>query len=123
MRMNIVIKILGVIFILIGIVYLLKPEILKWLMRFIKKGRRIYLAGLLRFALAIIFLLGAEQCDNKWIIAVFGIIFILGGLLIFMLGPTKIRQILDWYDQQSTLLFRFIALIVLATGAIVIYVA
>jgi len=123
MRIVIVIKSLGILFALIGILYLLRPDIIKRLMEFFKKGKRIYLAGLIRFALAVVFLLGAGECDQKWVIAAFGILFLMGGLLIFMLGPEKIRRILDWYQNQSTLIFRVIALIVLAVGAIIIYSA
>jgi uncharacterized protein YjeT (DUF2065 family) len=43
-----------------------------------------------------------------------------GGLLIFLLGPEKIRRMLDWYQKQSTLIFRVIALIVLVFGVIII---
>jgi hypothetical protein len=41
-------------FSLMGIAYLLRPEIVKKLMGFFKKGKRIYLAGLIRFALAVL---------------------------------------------------------------------
>lgn len=120
MRIVIVIKSLGMLFSLMGIAYLLKPEIIKKLMGFFKKGKRIYLAGLLRFALAVVFLVAARECGYPWIIFASGIIFLAGGLLIFILGPEKIRRILDWYQQQSTLIFRVIAVIVLVFGVIII---
>ena len=123
MGMEIVVKIVGILIVFIGIVYLLKPGVLKKLMEFIKKGRRIYFAGILRFALAIIFLLGASECYQKWIIATFGILFMLSGLLIFTLGPERIRNILEWYQKQSLLIFRVIAVIVLACGAVIVYSA
>lgn len=123
MGMEIVVKIAGILILLIGIVYLLKPDIIKWLMQFFKKGKRIYFAGVIRFALAIIFLLGASECDQKWIIAVFGILFLISGLLIFLLGPEKIRQLFEWYQKQTVLLFRIIAAIVLACGAVIVYSA
>ncbi len=123
MSMEIIVKIVGILIVLIGIVFLLKPGVMKWLMDFIKKGKRVYFAGVIRFALAIIFLLGASDCDQKWIIAVFGILFLISGLLIFMLGPEKIRQVLEWYQKQTVLLFRVIAVIVLACGAVIIYAA
>ena len=75
MTMENVIKIVGIIIVLIGILFLLKPDVMKKLMGFMKKGRRIYLAGLLRFTLSVIFLLGASECNYKWIIAAFGILF------------------------------------------------
>lgn len=120
MRIVIVIKSLGMLFTLMGIAYLLRPGIIKKLMGFFKKGKRIYFSGLIRFALAVVFFLGARECRYFWVIFVSGIIFLTGGLLIFLIGPEKIRRILDWYQQQSTLVFRFIAIIVLAFGIIII---
>ena len=123
MLVHIVIKSLGILIALMGVAYLLRPEIIKQLMNFFKKGRRIYLPGLLRFALAVVFFLGARECRYFWVIFASGIIFLTGGLLIFTLGPERIRRILDWYDEQPTLIFRVIALIVLAFGAVIIYSA
>jgi uncharacterized protein YjeT (DUF2065 family) len=120
MRIVLVIKSLGMLFALLGIVYLLRPDIIKKLMGFFKKGKRIYLAGLLRFALAIVFFVGARECRYFWVIFASGVIFLMGGLLIFSLGPEKIRRILNWYQEQSTLIFRVIALIILAFGIIII---
>ena len=120
MRIVLVIKSLGILFSLMGIAYLLRPDIIKKLMVFFKKGQRIYLAGLLRFALAVVFFVGARECRYFWIIFACGIIFLLSGLLIFMLGPEKIRRMFNWYQNQPILFFRVIALIVLIFGAIVI---
>jgi len=121
--MHIAIKSLGILIALMGIAYLLRPEIIKRLMNFFKKGRRIYLPGVLRFALAIVFFLGARECRNAWVIFASGMIFLAGGILIFTIGPERIRRILDWYDEQPMLIFRIIALIVLAFGAAIIYSA
>ena len=123
--MKIVIQSLGVVIVVAGIVYLLRPDIMKLLIEFFKQGKRIYLAGLIRLVLAVIFLLraGSPECEIRWVIAVFGILFLIGGLLIFILGPQKIRRILDWYQKQSVLLLRVIALITLAIGAVIIYSA
>ena len=121
--MDIVIQSLGIVFVLIGIVYLLKPSVMKRLMEFFKQGKRIYFAGLIRFVLAIVFFVGARECKYPWAIFAFGIIFITGGLLIFILKPEKIKQILEWYQKQTALLFRVIAVLVLIVGALIIYSA
>jgi hypothetical protein len=120
MRIVIVIKSLGMLFALMGVAYLLRPEIIKKLMGFFKKGKRIYFAGILRLALAVVFLIAARECRYPWIIFASGVIFLAGGLLIFLLGPEKIRRILNWYQEQSTLIFRVIAVIVLVFGVIII---
>ena len=121
--MDLVVKIVGIVIVAVGVVYLLKPDVMKWLIEFFKQGKRIYFAGLIRLALAVIFLLGARECDITWVIVVFGILFLIGGVLIFILGPEKIRRILDWYQKQSALLLRVIAVIALAIGAVIIYSA
>ena len=123
MHMHIAIKSLGILIALMGIAYLLRPEIIKRLMNFFKKGKRMYFPGVMRFALAIVFFLGARECRYPWVIFASGIIFLAGGLLIFTLGPDRIRRLLDWYAEQPMLVFRVIALIVLAFGAIVIFSA
>lgn len=123
MHIDIVIKSLGMLFTLMGIAYLLRPDIIKKLMGFFKKGKRIYFAGLIRFALAVVFLVAARECRYFWIIFASGLIFLTGGLLIFILGPEKIRRIFDWYEQQPAIIFQVIALIVLVFGAIIIFSA
>ncbi|MBN2456015.1 MAG: hypothetical protein JXB29_05690 [Sedimentisphaerales bacterium] len=60
--MDSIIKIIGIVFVAIGIVYLLKPEIAKALMDFFKQANRIYIAAVIRLALAVVFLLAAREC-------------------------------------------------------------
>ena len=123
MGMDIVIKTLGILIALVGIIYFLRPDVMKWLMEFFKKGKRIYFAGLIRFALAVVFLVAARECKHSWVIFAFGILFIISGLLIFMLGLEKLKSIIDWYQKQSVLLLRAIAVIALAIGGVIIYSA
>lgn len=119
--MQIVIKSLGIIITLVGVAYLLGPGLIKGLMNFFKKGQRIYAPGLLRLALAVVFLLSARECRYPWVIFACGIIFLTEAVLIFTVGPQKIRLILDWYDGQPDLVFRVIALIVIIFGSVIIY--
>ena len=90
--METVIKIIGTVIVCIGLVYLIKPEILRATIGFFAKGSRLYLAAMVRFALAIVFIIGARHCGIKWVIVLFGLIFLLSGLLIFMLGLRKSQR-------------------------------
>jgi uncharacterized protein YjeT (DUF2065 family) len=121
--MDIVIRIIGIVFVFMTIVYLLKPDIMKRLMEFFKQGRRIYFAALLRLVLAVVFLLAARQCNRFWIIFAFGVLFIISGLLIFILGPEKVKSYINWWQRQPLVLLRIMALVGLAIGAIIIYSA
>jgi len=118
--MDIVVKIIGIFFVAIAIVFLLKPTVMNQLMEFFKKGIRIYFVGLLRLALAVIFLLGARECRQFWIVFAFGILFLISGLLIFVLGPVKTKSIIQWYQRQPVMLHRVMAVMVLAIGIVII---
>jgi len=121
--MQTLIRVIGTAIVCIGLAYLIWPQILRTSMRFFSKGSRLYLAGLVRFALAIVFVMGSRHCGIKWVILIFGLIFLLSGLLIFVLGIKRAKNIITWYLEQRDFIFRIIAGIVLAVGFIIVYAA
>jgi len=121
--MNMVIRIIGIVLVLFALLGLIKPDFLRGIMMFFKKGNRIYIPALIRFALAVVFFLGARESGHFWVIFVFGILFLLSGLLIIILGPKKIGSILDWYLKQPVLFLRFLTLVAAAFGIVIIIFA
>ncbi|HUW19319.1 MAG TPA: hypothetical protein VMW16_08460 [Sedimentisphaerales bacterium] len=121
--MDLVVKIIGIVIVLIAIAYFLKPGVIKWLMEFFKKGNRIYFAGLIRFAMAIVFFVAAGECKNFWVILTFGILFLISGLLIFVMGPGRLRPIFEWAQNQSAFVLRMLALVAFAVGVVIIIYA
>ena len=116
-----VIKVIGTVTVAMGLVYLVKPEFLRGIMRFFSEGRRMYFAALVRFALAVTFFMGARKCGITWVILLFGALFLLSGILIFLLGVERSRAIINWYRQQPKFVFRMLALVVLGAGLIIVY--
>jgi hypothetical protein len=121
--MDKVILSLGIVTLLFGILYLLKPDVMRQLMRFFKQGNRLYVIALVRFALAVVFLVAARECDIAWVIVTFGILFLISGLLIMALGLERVKSILDWWQGQSSVLLRILAVVTVAVGAVIIYSA
>jgi uncharacterized protein YjeT (DUF2065 family) len=121
--MDTVVKIIGIVFVFITIIYLLKPGVTKRLMEFAVQGRRIYLVALIRFVLAVVFLLAARQCSRVWIKLAVGVLLIISGLLIFILGLEKVKSYINWWQKQPLILLRVMALIGLGLGALIIYSA
>lgn len=121
--MDVVIASIGIVFIVVAAVELLKPEILKRVMSFFVHGRRLYFVGVLRFALAITFLLGARECDVPRVIFAFAILFLISGMMIFTMRMEKSKAILKWYQKQPLLFLRIIAAVFLVVGAIITYCA
>ena len=121
--MDTVIKILGIVFVAVAIVYFIKPTIVNRIFEFFKKGSRVYLAAPIRLALAIVFLVGAGKCKQPWVIIVLGILLLLSAILVLVLGPKKLRPMIEWFQKKSNLFARLMALIILAIGVVIILCA
>jgi len=118
--MSTAIRIIGIVIVAIGVVYVLKPSVMKRLFEFFKKGNRLYVAAPIRLALAVVFLVGAGECKQPWVIIAIGILLLISGILVLVLGPKKLRPMIEWFQGQSEILQRVIALIVLAVGVVII---
>ena len=118
--MSTAIQIIGIVIVAIGVVYILKPSVMKRLFEFFKKGNRLYVAAPIRLGLAVVFLIGARECKHFWVIIAIGILLLISGILVLLLGPKKLVPILDWFQGQSEILQRVVALIVLAVGVVII---
>jgi len=123
--MIIVVKLLGILMICMGLANLINPILMKKMISFWKQGKRIYAGGLLRVLFGIIFLLASSysQVRQPCVLAVLGVLMILGGMLIFILGPEKMKAILGWWDKKPASVLRLIAILALAIGTLVIYSA
>ena len=121
--MDIAIKVIGIIFVFMAVVFLVKPVIFQNIAEFFKHGRRLYLAGVLRFALAVVFLLGAGDCDKFWPIMAIGILFMISGLLVFTISRDKLKSIIGWWQKQPVLIIRVLALIFVGFGSLILYSA
>ncbi len=118
--MSTAIRIIGIVIVAIGIVYVLKPSVMKRLFEFFKKGNRLYVAAPIRLALAVVFLIGARECRQFWVIFVLGILLLISGILVLLLGPRELVPMIEWFQGQSEILQRVVALIVLAVGVVII---
>lgn len=114
--MQILIKSLGIVLALIAVGYMLRPDMAKRLMFFFQKGKRIYLDGIINFALAVVFFIGSRECRYPLVIFICGIVFMAEGFLIFGFGTKKTTPILEWSREQSEGLFQFVGLILGAIG-------
>jgi Sec-independent protein translocase protein TatA len=54
------------------------------------------------------------------VIIAIGILLLISGTLVLVLGPNKLRPMIGWFQKQSGVLARAMALIVLAIGVVII---
>ena len=121
--MDIVIKIIAIVFTIFGAVCLIKPAIFKRVSEFFTKGKRLYFVGLMRFILAIVFFLSARECDIPWVIVIFGILLLISAILIFLIPLEKLKSIVRWWQERGAWLIRVLAVVTIAIGAIILYSA
>ena len=117
------IQTLGIFFICAGIIFLVRPAIIKSVVGFFKVGIRPHIAAAIRITLAVILFLGAQQCRIHWVIITLGIIFLLSGLIVFAMGAKKAGLLMGRFGNQPTAFIRILSLIPLAVGSIIIYSA
>ena len=121
--MNIVIKIIGGVLITVAILFLLKPNDARQVMRFFIKGNNLYFAAIVRLAVAVILLIGARQCHIVWLIITVGVLLLASAIMVFALGQTKLKRFFSWYLNQPNIFIRFAAVLVLILGSLIIYAA
>ncbi|MFA4989846.1 MAG: hypothetical protein WC576_03650 [Candidatus Omnitrophota bacterium] len=119
----ILIKISGIFITAMGMMILFNPEAARKMLVFWRKGNNIFLGGLIKIVLGVIFLGFAPRAKVPQVIFVLGILALLGGALLFIPGPEKVRRMLNWWDKQPANLLRLISLATLAFGILLIYAA
>ncbi len=121
--MDTVIKVIGLAIMIFGVWLVARPEVIKKLMGFFKEGKRLYVVGLIRLAVGVVFLLSARECNVVWFIAAAGILFLLSALLIFLMKPEKLKGWIDWWLAKSDVVIRSLAVFVLFFGALIVWAA
>jgi len=121
--MLILVKLVGIVVVAIGIIFLLIPKTMRQWMVFCEKGIRPYVMGVLRILVGILFLLAAPQSRVVWVIITFGVLALIGGITFFVLGLEKVKGMLRWWHGRSLPLLRLIALLATAIGVMILYSA
>lgn len=115
------VKLIGIVVLVGGVVYLLKPDAIKQYIAFWTKGKRISIGAGLSLLFGIILLRAASECVVSWVVTTFGVLAIIKGLVLFVLGPEKAVSKLKWWRERPDSTLRLIGIIALAIGALLIY--
>lgn len=118
--MSVLVRIIGIVITIMGVVFLLNPPMLKKALGYFKQGKRLYGAGVARIVLGVIFLLSASQCRLAWVIVVLGLLFLVAGIFIFGLGLDKCRGIVDKVEGKPDFVIRLITVIPIIIGLLII---
>jgi uncharacterized protein YjeT (DUF2065 family) len=116
-------KIVAILLVIDSIVLLFRPDLLKKYCQLVCQGAAIYLAAFLKAVVGAIFLFGAsDKCSHQWVIIAFGILALAGAVFIVIM-PQKAKVMAGWFAAKSITTLRFLALIYLAIGALLVFSA
>ncbi len=121
--MIMLIKLIGIFVMAMGIMELLNPKMAKKMLVFWRQGKNIYIGGLIRVLLGVIFLYYAPQAKFPEIIFALGILVSFAGLIIFLLWLEMTMAMIDWWDKKPDSMVRLVSLLTLACGVLIIYAA
>lgn len=119
--MVIVVKLFGLIIAVFGVIYLLKPNIMKNYAAFWGIGKRIYAGAALAFIFGVIFLLAAPQSAATGLVTALGILSVIKGILLSVLKPEKGIAMINWWVERPLGFLRIHALFALVLGLLLIY--
>ena len=117
------IRFIGLIIGLSGVVFLLNPKAAKSLLAFWEVEKRIYgLAGI-RLVVAIIMFAGASKCAIPLVPNIMGILALIAAVIIPIMGVEKSKEILKRWQEKPDKEWRILSAIPIVMGIIILYAA
>ena len=121
--MVLIVKLIGIAILVLGVVYLLSPNVMKQCIGFWAKGKRVQMGGGLSLLFGVILLVAASRCAVTWVVATFGVLGLIKGVALFVLGSEKVIAWINWWRERPDPILRLIGVIALTVGALLIYSA
>ncbi len=121
--MDYIIKSIGILIAVIGVVFVTMPSLALRFIAFAKQGKRVYVGGVVRIVFGGLLIWASPVARIMWIPLVLGIVMVIAGILIFVLGVEKIHRVLIWWEGKSEEFRRGWAVAVAVIGVFLIYSA
>lgn len=119
--MEYIVKAIGILILAAGIVFIVKPDLIRTLINFAMVGKRVYIGGIVRLVFGALLLLGSFKATIPWIPITFGALILLSGVTIFLLPITKLHQLLEWFKARTDNHIMIMSSISAAVGVALIY--
>jgi hypothetical protein len=117
--LSFLIKTVGLLLIGLGIIFLLDKKKFYSFIVFFGRKNNIYIAGVIKVILGILFLSAAS--DTNIFLSILGILSLLSAAVILILGPRKLNNYINLWADKSGKNVSWIALCYLAIGVLIIY--
>jgi len=121
--MSVFIGVIGAAAVMVGFVGVLSPHIILRGVEGLRPSRRLYALSIARLAIGLVLLFGAASTAFPDLIRLLGIVVILRGLAIPVLGPERVRSLIDWLHGRPPLVLRVLFVSATAFGGLLVWAA
>lgn len=119
--MNMLVRIIAAAITIEGVFFLLKPDLIKQVLKFWKQGTKLYFGALGALIIGILFILNAKTCAIPIIVLFFGGISLIKGVALIFAQKHMLR-LNDKIISYSGVQLRFISLAAIIIG-VLLYVS
>ena len=115
------VTLVGIVIVIFGAVYTVKPATIKKVLNFWSKGNRIYIGAIINILFGIFFLRSASLCYMPWFVSIMGVLSLAKGVLLFALGKKKALGWIENIAKTPTKTLRILGIVAIALGICLIY--
>jgi len=116
--MVLIVKLVSILVILCGCLAVLRPDTLKKVIEYVKKGNRIYYASGIKLGIGVLMMIAAKYCSIPWVILFFGALSVFGGAMGFVVKKSFVLKIVEWYEKKLQKKIYFAGISILIMGVL-----
>lgn len=113
----------GILFLVLGVIFFVRPALIRTFIEFAKVGKRVYIGGVIRIIIGALLLLATPKAAFPWLPGIIGALILISGILIFILGTQRIHAFMDWWYGLDDSRLRIMPVVAAIFGVLLIYSA
>lgn len=121
--MALIVKAIGILIFAMGVVYLVRPALVRSVIDYAKVGKRCYIFGAVRVVIGTLLLVAIPHVTLPWVVGVIGALILIKGILVFALGLPRVHALLDRFYGVPENKLRMLIAMAVVVGVLLIYAA
>lgn len=114
---------IGIVYIIFGVAYFVRPDYARAIIDYFKVDKRIYIGKALKAVMGILLIVCAQGALVPWVPRAIGILAVAGVGITFALGTPKVQALMDWFKALPDDRIRMISVVAEIIGILLVYSA